>query len=152
MSRTAHKCTHLRIEIAAELQNCKEILLHREPAKDGRLLREIAQPEARARVHGGAGQIDPVEMDGSAIGGNETDDHVKARGLARAVGTEETHHLSTLDGEAHVVDDRARAETLCEPFGGEAGHYCLPWSTIVTRRFPSSVSAPSPLMLPVTES
>jgi hypothetical protein len=53
-----------------------------------------------------------IQFDGAAIGRNEARDHVKYRGLAGAVGAEQTHRLAAADIDADAAHDLARAETL----------------------------------------
>ena len=141
-----------RVEVAAQLEDGKEVLLHGELSKDGRFLGKIAKPEAGPYVHRAGGQIDLVEMNGSAVGRDEADEHVEARGLPCPVGAEETHHLAASHREAHVLDDRAGAVALRQPPGGEYAHSSAPFTVMVTRRPSASVSAPVPRMSPVTES
>ena len=143
---------HRGVQAAAKLKDREQVPFHRELSKDGRFLWQIAEPESRAHMHRAVGEIDVVEVDGPVVGGNEADQHVEARGFSRPVRTEETHYLSALHIEAHILDDHAGAVTFREPPGAERAHSSSSLRRIVTRRPSSPVSAPAPWMLPVTES
>ena len=54
----------------------------------------------------------PVEFDGAAIGLDQADDHVKYRGLAGAVRTQQTHRFAAADIDADAAHDLPGAETL----------------------------------------
>ena len=143
---------HRGVQVAPKLEDREQVPFHRELSKDGRFLGKIAEPESRTNVHRAVGEIDVVEMNGPAVGRDEADQHVEARGFPRAVGAEETHYLTASHHEAHVLDHRAGAIALREPAGAERAHSSSSLSRIVTRRPSAPVSAPAPWMLPVTES
>ena len=71
------------------LEDRHDVLLDRQFAEDRFLLRQIAHAHAGALVHGIAGHFLVLEKDASPIRAHEADDHVKAGGLARAVGAEQ---------------------------------------------------------------
>ena len=143
---------HGGIELATQLEDREQVPLHRELSEHGRLLGKVPEAEPCADVHRAVGEVDLVEVNGSVVGGDEADEHVKARGLPRSVGAEEADHLAASHREAHVLDDRAGAVALREPVGGERAHSFLPCRVIVTRGPSDSASSPTPWMLPVTES
>src|SRR4051794_26908282 len=64
-----------------------------------------------------------IELDQSAVGRNQAHDHVEARRLACAVGTQQPHHFAAAYFERHVVNDGARLVSLFEPRGGELAHF-----------------------------
>jgi len=82
-----------------QFQNRPDILLHAQLAEDGSLLRQIGKALTCPAVHRQVSQPGVVDMDFPAIGGGETDDHVETGRLARAIGSEQADHLTTLDLE-----------------------------------------------------
>src|SRR5882672_1232816 len=55
-----------------------------------------------------------VERDAAAVGGHEPNDHIKASGLAGAIGPEQAHHVAGLDTERHILHHHASAVTLVQ--------------------------------------
>ncbi len=64
----------------------------------------------------------PLKVDSSGVGRHQADDHVKARGLARAVGSEQTDDLAPAHLDVHLVDHRAALVDLHQPFRAQDGH------------------------------
>ena len=112
------------VQPRARLEDRHDVLPHRQAAEDRRLLREVAEAHPGADVHGAARQFVPVEAHGARVAGDQADDHVEARRLARPVGSEQADDLPALHGEADVVDDGAAAVAFREPASGERGHRC----------------------------
>ena len=81
------------------LEDAGEVLANGEPPEDRRLLRQVADAEPRAPVHGLAGELVIPERHPAAVGRHEPDDHVERGGLAGAVRPEEADHLARLDVE-----------------------------------------------------
>ena len=67
------------------LEHGENVLLDGEPAKDGGLLRQIADAEPRAAIHRQLGHVAAVDADRAFVGGDQPGDHVEHGGLAGAV-------------------------------------------------------------------
>ena len=94
-----------------------------EPAEHRGFLRQVAQPQARALIDAERGEVPLIEPDAcraSAV--TSPDDHVERRGLAGAVGTEQSHHLAGVDLERQILHHRARAVGFAELGGGQRAH------------------------------
>ena len=90
------------------LKHSKDVLFHRQLTKNAGLLREIADPKLpRPEVHGNARDIDLIDEDLARIGNDQTDNHVKASGLARAIGAEQTYHFALADLEVYTPNHLA---------------------------------------------
>jgi hypothetical protein len=75
-------------------EDSEDIFLDRELAKDGWLLRQIADAVfAGPEVHGDPGDIDIIGKYLSGIGSDEADNDVKASSLAGAIGSEQPDDL-----------------------------------------------------------
>src|SRR2546422_2964076 len=89
----------------ARLQDRQQVLLDGQLAENRRFLRQVAQAQARAPVHRQARNIAMVEFDRARIRPDEAHDHVEGGGLARAIGTEQTHYLAGGNSNRNTVDD-----------------------------------------------
>src|SRR5207302_1540063 len=89
------------------LENGADVLLDGELAEHGGLLRQVADPHARAAVHRLRRDVPAVEHDLAAVGTDQTGDHVEARGLPCPVGAEQAHDLALLQLHAHLVHHAA---------------------------------------------
>ena len=101
-----------------------ELAVGREFAREGEVLedrkigedREVLVDDLHARIDGGhrreALVRRSVDLDGSAVGGVNTGDHLDEGRLAAAVLTGEAVDLSTTDGEADVVEGVNAGERL----------------------------------------
>jgi hypothetical protein len=78
-------------------------------------LRQVAHAQARAAVHREARAVLAGEDHFAGVGADQADRHTEARGLARAVRTEEPDDLASADLEPHSVDDAAAAKGLHQP-------------------------------------
>jgi hypothetical protein len=67
-----------------------------------RKIRQIAQTQDRAAIHGQAGDIDALQHDAPGIGLHQTHDGIEAGRLARAVRTQQADHLAMPDLQAHI--------------------------------------------------
>jgi hypothetical protein len=69
------------------------------------------------RAIGGFERVDglAVEYDLAAVDGQGARDQVHGRGLARAIGAEQTHDLARVDVKAQFVDGHQAAEALVAP-------------------------------------
>ena len=70
-------------------------------------------------VDGIFGNLFVVEKDFAAIGHDEAGGHVKRRGLAGAVGSQQSDNLALLDVERHAVDHGAFTVALDQPLCAE---------------------------------
>ena len=87
------------------LQNGHDIVFHRKFAENGWFLRQIPHPQTRPLVHHPLRDIFATKSNRASIRSNQPDNHVEARGLARAVRPEKPHYLPSMNLQAHVVDD-----------------------------------------------
>src|SRR5438094_5853285 len=95
----------------------EEVFLDGELAEDRRLLREIADPPARALVHRQLRHVLAAQQHRAAVWPREPDHHVKRRRLAGAVRTEEAHHVAGAHLDRDVVDDPPATKGLVQPLG-----------------------------------
>jgi hypothetical protein len=94
-----------------------QVISHRKPAEDRRLLAEIADAFASADVDRLVGDIrlGPFgrgEQHAAAVGAHEPDDHVERRGLSGAVRPQEPDDFARVYLKADMVHDRARSIAL----------------------------------------
>ncbi len=76
----------------------ENVLFHRQLTKNAGLLGQIADPILpRPQVHGNPRDIDFIDKDLSRIGSDQTDNHVKAGGLAGAIGAQQPNHFALAD-------------------------------------------------------
>src|SRR5690606_11003826 len=80
---------------------------------------QVAEPEPRPPVHRPRGDLLPTQLDGAAIGPDETDHHVETGGLACPVGTQQRHDLTACQADVDRVDYLALAVTLTQALGAE---------------------------------
>src|SRR5215831_18121743 len=71
-----------------------DILFRCHPAKNRRLLRQVADTEPRAAVHGQSRYIVAIDFNRSGVCRYEPADHVEARRLARSIRAEQADDLS----------------------------------------------------------
>src|SRR5262249_26871922 len=77
---------------------------------EGSVLGEVA--DATAHFQGLAEHVESRHGGAAARGRHEAREDLHGGGLACAVGAEESHDLSLVDGEGHVVDGRHRPIAL----------------------------------------
>jgi hypothetical protein len=141
-----------RLDVAArqalQLEHRLHVLLDRELAERRVLLRQVGDAQARARVDRQVRELAPVELDAPGVRGDQADDHVKAGGLARAVGAQQPDHLAAGHLERHVLHHAARLVALVQVFGAQQAH-CAPlaagflgWITARTRSPGAAAGAP----------
>ena len=97
----------------------EDVLLDRQLAEHGGLLRQVTQPVAGALVHPQAREVQPAEADRAAGWRDQPHHHVKGGRFARAVGPEQADDLAGAEAQTDAVDDRAGAEGLDEALRGE---------------------------------
>ena len=124
----------LRLGELRRLKDRGDVLRDGELAKDGRLLREVADAERGAPVHGIIRDADVGEIDVAVRGLLKPHDHIERRRLARAVGSQEPDDLPFVHANGDAVDDRAAAEFLDEVSGFEMQDAALPTPSQAYRR------------------
>ena len=115
----AHKVNRLVHQLAAPAAvahvECAEgvhVLAHGELVEDGHLLRDHAH--ARLEVIATRRHRLAEELDGAAVVGEQLEDAVDCRGLARAVGAQEAKDLPLAHGEVQVIERDELAIALDE--------------------------------------
>ena len=112
----------LAIQILAGFQNRHDVFGDRQLAENRCFLRQIADTFAGAAVHGQAGDVLAVDGYRALIGLDQTDNHVKAGGLAGAVGAKQADYLAAVDRDRHVAHNLARLVGLGQVLGVQGGH------------------------------
>ena len=103
------------------LEHGADVVLDRQAAEDRRLLRQIADAQARAPVHGQVGDVLAVEDDDAVLGPDQAGDDVEAGRLAGAVRAQQANRLAALNGNADAAQHRPLLEALAEAVGDETG-------------------------------
>src|SRR5271169_998455 len=96
------------------LEDRANILLDGKPAKDRRLLRQVADAATGAAVHRKIGDVLPVEADRSGISGDEPSDDIKTGGLAGPVRSEQPDHLAALHRHVDAAQHRPTLKALSQ--------------------------------------
>ena len=107
----------LLLRHVGHLKHCPDVVLHREFAEDGCLLREIADSELRPFVDGERGYILVVEIYLTPVGCDEAYGHIERRGLPRTVRTEQTHDLTLRHLDADMIGHCAPAIAFYQVVG-----------------------------------
>ncbi len=89
----------LLVIIILQFKHCLNILRHGKAPENGRLLRQIAQPQPGATVYRQMRDILIVYEYIAAIHSHQPDDHVETSGFAGTVGAKQTDHFTTFQGE-----------------------------------------------------
>src|SRR5579859_674377 len=110
------------LEVRARLEDGEHVVLDRELAEDGCLLRQVAESQLRAPVHRQQCDVRIAEVDAAGVAGNEADDHVEGGGLAGAVRSEQPHHLAALELERQIAHHLTGFVAFGESGGPERGH------------------------------
>ena len=105
--------------IDLQLEHGADVFFDIELPKDGRLLRQVAQAQARALVDGQVLDTLAIDADFAGIGGHEAHDHVKTGGFASAVVAQQADDLAGRHRHMHVVHHGAGAVALLEAFGAQ---------------------------------
>src|SRR5262249_29026105 len=82
-----------------------DILFNIQTAKNGSRLRQVADADSRALIHGQCRDIVTVEVNATSISLYEAGDHIESRGLAGPVRTQQTNRLTAPDIEAYPAYD-----------------------------------------------
>jgi len=83
------------------------VVLHSELAEDGRLLRQIPEPQLGTFVHCKKGEILIPQVDVPGVAGDQSHDHVESRRLASTVWAQKSDDFAVLDLQGQVVHDLA---------------------------------------------
>src|SRR5918995_4229398 len=94
------------------LQNCQNVLLDGHSSEDGWFLRQISDTAAGPLIHGGIGQLHPIQQYTAFVGQDEARNKVEGRGLSRPIGSQKAHDLALLYPDADMIDHRPPLETL----------------------------------------
>ena len=93
------------------------VFLDRQAAEDRALLRQIPNPQTGPPVHRQVSNLDAVEADPAAVGGNQAGDHVEHRRLAGAIGADQRVDVAALDAQVDVAH-RGEAFEFLHQVGG----------------------------------
>ena len=93
-------------------QNRHDILFDRHFAKDRFFLRQITHAQAGPFVHRVVRHVGVAKNHPPAIWSHQANDHIKTRGLPRAIWAEQSHDLTRVDVHIDSVNDRAAAIDL----------------------------------------
>jgi len=74
-------------------------------------------------VHRQVGDVVLIDQHAALVGIHQADDHVKAGGLAGAVGAEQADDLPAFNGQADIAHDLPALVALGQMLGFENGHY-----------------------------
>src|ERR1035437_2869272 len=97
------------------LQYCQDLVLDRQLAEDGWLLRKVTDPIIPGpQIHGLVGNVLPIDQNPASLGRNEPHDNVETRGLAGAVRPQQTEHFTLFYVEADRVDDPSTAVAFAD--------------------------------------
>src|SRR5205823_10664731 len=92
-----------------------EVVLHREPGEEPRLLVRATHPELGARARRQLGDLLAVEFDRARARSKVAGDHVEERRLARAVRAEDRAPLAVRDIQIDVAHGVEAAEPPADP-------------------------------------
>ena len=107
------------VEVLAQFKHRVDVVGDAELAEHRGFLGQVAQAQAGAFVHGQAGDVPAVERDAAGVGADQAHDHVKAGGLAGAVGAEQADDFAGAHFHREVVHHLARAVALGQAGCGE---------------------------------
>src|SRR5262245_19057347 len=85
------------VEVPPRLKDSADVVRHAQRPEDRRLLRQVAQAELGAPVHGQPRDVAARQVDAALVAAHEADDHVERSRLAGAVRAEQPHDLAALD-------------------------------------------------------
>src|SRR5207244_4474433 len=112
------------LEVRARLEDRHHVRLDVELAEHRGLLRQVAEAELRAAVHGQQRHVGVFESDAAGVARHEAHDHVEGGGLAGSVRTEEADHLAARELERQITHDLAGLVALGESRGLKRAHGC----------------------------
>src|SRR5437763_8252355 len=97
-----------------------DIVLDVQTAEDRCFLRQVADPEPSALVHRKSRDVVAVELDLSAIGLDQSGDHVEDGGLAGAIRSEQADGFPSPHMDARSRYDLTPAKAFLDPVSSEA--------------------------------
>ena len=95
-------------------QNCENVFGGGQLAKNGRLLRQIAEAKPRAQIHRQPCDVIAGQDHASRFRRFQSDDHVERSRLARAVGTEQSDNFARFDVQADIINHAPTAIRLAQ--------------------------------------
>jgi hypothetical protein len=101
------------------LQNGEDVVSRAELREDRPLLREIAEPEARAFVQRAVCDVRVADPDVAAGRLDESGDHRQRNGLAGSVRAEQTNDFAAPHGKINAVDDPSPGVVPSQRFGAQ---------------------------------
>ena len=124
--RLAHRrCREKRRDVVAHFdvpfEPERDVLRDRQRREDLRVLEGAAETDRCATLGGPLGDIGLTDEDVATLRRQVTGDDVEDRGLAGAVGADETQDLALVHGERHVVNRGDTAEVVAQVADGERG-------------------------------
>jgi hypothetical protein len=99
-------------QIIAVFKNRQDVMFDAELSKNGRFLRQVTHTESGSGMHWSRRQVLAVKQYFAAIGRYQTDDYVKSRGFAGAVGAEQSYDFAALDLERYTFNNFAEFVAL----------------------------------------
>src|SRR3546814_13933362 len=89
--------------VLAQFQHRAHVIGNTELAEHRGLLRQIAEAQTRAQMHGQGGDVAAIKDNFAAIGTHQTDDHVETGGFAGPIGAEQADDLAGIQAEAEEI-------------------------------------------------
>ncbi len=111
--------------IVARVGSHREVLLDGELGEDATALGHEREAAARDLVHAAADEVLARVHDAPHARGNEPRDRLKRRRLARAVGADEAHQLTRLDGDVDALHGADTAVGDLQSLEGKQHHAAL---------------------------
>ena len=105
------------VEIFSSLENGHDVLFDGQGSEYRGVLRQVGQAGASSLVHRFVGYDLIINCDASRVGFYQPHDHVKASGLACAIGAQQADNLALLDTQGDIPDDFAGLEAFSEVLG-----------------------------------
>ena len=99
------------------LEDGHDVVLDGELAEDGGFLRQVAEPQAGALVHGLVRHLHVVQEDVPRVGTDHAHDHVERGRLPGTVGPEQADNLALRHADGHVAHHLASAVDLAQLVG-----------------------------------
>jgi hypothetical protein len=107
------------VQVCTGLENGENVVGNRKASKHRSFLRQITHAQLRTSMHGLMRQVLVIEFDGAGIGADQADDHVEGRGLASAIGAQQTDDLAGLHLQRQILHHAAIAVALAQMRGAQ---------------------------------
>src|SRR6185437_15426448 len=101
------------------LQDGEDVLLDGDAPEDKGLLRQVADTEPRATIHGQLVDVLAVDLDRAFVRRDQPGDHVEHGGFAGAIRPEQPHRLAAVELEAHAANHYALLEAFDDVADGQ---------------------------------